>query len=53
MELCEDGELKEMLCGKGHFTENGTGHIIQSLISAIACLHKNYNYIPLFLPYVH
>ncbi|KAM4899264.1 LOW QUALITY PROTEIN: serine/threonine-protein kinase 33 [Sylvia borin] len=40
MELCEDGELKNAF-GKGHFTENETGHIIQSLASAIACLHKN------------
>ncbi|KAL9850934.1 serine/threonine-protein kinase 33 [Geothlypis trichas] len=41
MELCEDGELKKMLCGKGHFAENETGHIIQSLASAITFLHKN------------
>ncbi|CAM9495812.1 unnamed protein product [Bubo scandiacus] len=40
MELCEDGELKIILCSKGHFTENETRHIIQSLASAIACLHK-------------
>ncbi|KAM4779402.1 LOW QUALITY PROTEIN: serine/threonine-protein kinase 33 [Cyanocitta cristata] len=40
MELCEGGELKKMLCGKGHFTENETG-IIQSLASAIVCLQKN------------
>ncbi|XP_075283244.1 LOW QUALITY PROTEIN: serine/threonine-protein kinase 33 [Opisthocomus hoazin] len=41
MELCEDEELKEILCSKGHFTENETRHIIQSLASAIAYLHKN------------
>uniref|UniRef100_A0A8D0F562 Serine/threonine kinase 33 n=1 Tax=Strix occidentalis caurina TaxID=311401 RepID=A0A8D0F562_STROC len=40
MELCEDGELKIILCSKGHITENETRHIIQSLASAIACLHK-------------
>ncbi|KAM6392634.1 serine/threonine-protein kinase 33 [Pluvialis apricaria] len=43
MELCEDGELKKILCSKGHFTENETTHIIRSLASAIAIayLHKN------------
>ncbi|TFK00088.1 CAP-Gly domain-containing linker protein 3 [Platysternon megacephalum] len=40
MELCEDGELKEILHRKGRFTENETRHIIQSLASAIAYLHK-------------
>ncbi|XP_067396848.1 serine/threonine-protein kinase 33 isoform X2 [Emydura macquarii macquarii] len=40
MELCEDGELKEILHKKGHFTEKETRHIIQSLASAIAYLHK-------------
>ncbi|XP_019407757.1 PREDICTED: serine/threonine-protein kinase 33 isoform X2 [Crocodylus porosus] len=40
MELCEDGELKEILHRKGHFTETETRHIIQSLASAIAYLHK-------------
>uniref|UniRef100_A0A8B9PZ96 Serine/threonine kinase 33 n=1 Tax=Apteryx owenii TaxID=8824 RepID=A0A8B9PZ96_APTOW len=40
MELCEDGELKKILHSKGHFTENETRHIIQSLASAIAYLHK-------------
>lgn len=40
MELCEDGELKEILQRKGQFTENETRHIIQSLASAIAYLHK-------------
>ncbi|KAM9148328.1 serine/threonine-protein kinase 33 isoform 3-T9 [Pangshura tecta] len=40
MELCEDGELKEILHRKGCFTENETRHIIQSLASAIAYLHK-------------
>ncbi|XP_016062096.1 PREDICTED: serine/threonine-protein kinase 33 isoform X2 [Miniopterus natalensis] len=41
MELCEDGELKEMLNKKGHFSENETRWIIQSLASAIAYLHSN------------
>ncbi|KAL8169880.1 UNVERIFIED_CONTAM: hypothetical protein K2H54_059133 [Gekko kuhli] len=40
MELCEDGELKEILHRKGQFTENETRHIIQSLASAIAYLHR-------------
>ncbi|XP_054057581.1 LOW QUALITY PROTEIN: serine/threonine-protein kinase 33 [Rissa tridactyla] len=40
MELCEDGELKKILCSKGHFTENETRHIIQGLASATAYLHK-------------
>ncbi|XP_006885665.1 PREDICTED: serine/threonine-protein kinase 33 [Elephantulus edwardii] len=39
MELCEDGELKEILDKKGHFSENETRWIIQSLASAIAYLH--------------
>ncbi|KAG8507228.1 Serine/threonine-protein kinase 33 [Galemys pyrenaicus] len=41
MELCEDGELKEILDQKGHFSENETRWIIQSLASAIAYLHNN------------
>lgn len=40
MELCEDGELKAILCRKGHFSENETRWIIQSLASAIAYLHN-------------
>ncbi|KAB0348244.1 hypothetical protein FD754_013101 [Muntiacus muntjak] len=40
MELCEDGELKEILDRKGHFSENETRWIIQSLASAIAYLHN-------------
>ncbi|XP_060223059.1 serine/threonine-protein kinase 33 isoform X2 [Meriones unguiculatus] len=40
MELCEDGELKEVLGKKGHFSENETRQIIQSLASAIAYLHN-------------
>ncbi|XP_053418016.1 serine/threonine-protein kinase 33 isoform X2 [Nycticebus coucang] len=41
MELCEDGELKEILHKKGHFSENETRWIIKSLASAIAYLHSN------------
>ncbi|XP_035121599.1 serine/threonine-protein kinase 33 isoform X1 [Callithrix jacchus] len=41
MELCEDGELKKILDRKGHFSENETRWIIQSLASAIAYLHNN------------
>ncbi|XP_074086345.1 serine/threonine-protein kinase 33 isoform X2 [Macrotis lagotis] len=40
MELCEDGELKEILFNKGHFSENETRQIIDDLGSAIAYLHK-------------
>ncbi|XP_051005328.1 serine/threonine-protein kinase 33 [Acomys russatus] len=40
MELCEDGELKEVLERKGYFSENETRLIIQSLASAIAYLHN-------------
>ncbi|XP_030056893.1 serine/threonine-protein kinase 33 isoform X2 [Microcaecilia unicolor] len=40
MELCEGGELKEILQMKKHFSENETRHIIHSLASAIAYLHK-------------
>ncbi|XP_025704433.1 serine/threonine-protein kinase 33 isoform X1 [Callorhinus ursinus] len=40
MELCEDGELKEILDRKGHFSENETRWIIQRLASAIAYLHN-------------
>ncbi|XP_057408190.1 serine/threonine-protein kinase 33 isoform X4 [Balaenoptera acutorostrata] len=40
MELCEDGELKEILDRKGHFSENETRWIIRSLASAIAYLHN-------------
>ncbi|XP_012580713.1 PREDICTED: serine/threonine-protein kinase 33 [Condylura cristata] len=41
MELCEDGELKEILDRKKYFSENETRWIIQSLASAIAYLHSN------------
>ncbi|XP_059564791.1 serine/threonine-protein kinase 33 isoform X5 [Myotis daubentonii] len=41
MELCEDGELREILKRKEHLSENETRWIIQSLASAIAYLHNN------------
>ncbi|XP_069079771.1 serine/threonine-protein kinase 33 isoform X3 [Pleurodeles waltl] len=40
MELCEGGELKEILQRKKHLSESETRHIIHSLASAIAYLHK-------------
>ncbi|XP_078537118.1 serine/threonine-protein kinase 33 [Lissotriton helveticus] len=40
MELCEGGELKEILHRKKHLSESETRHIIRSLASAIAYLHK-------------
>lgn len=40
MELCEDGELKDVLARKGHFSENETRWIIQSLAAATAYLHS-------------
>ncbi|XP_038620203.1 serine/threonine-protein kinase 33 [Tachyglossus aculeatus] len=40
MELCENGELKEILNRKRRFSEDETRYIIQSLASAIAYLHK-------------
>ncbi|XP_041131268.1 serine/threonine-protein kinase 33-like isoform X1 [Polyodon spathula] len=39
-ELCEGGELKEILQRNKRFTENETRHIISSLATAIAYLHK-------------
>ncbi|KAM4617122.1 serine/threonine-protein kinase 33 isoform 2-T3 [Discoglossus pictus] len=40
MELCEDGELKEILRRKKRFSETETRHVIRSLASALAYLHK-------------
>ncbi|KAM9302111.1 serine/threonine-protein kinase 33 [Gastrophryne carolinensis] len=40
MELCEGGELREILQRRKRFSEKETRHIIQSLASAIAYLHK-------------
>ncbi|XP_039604343.1 serine/threonine-protein kinase 33 [Polypterus senegalus] len=39
-ELCDGGELKEILQRKKYFTENETRHIISSLAAAIVYLHK-------------
>ncbi|XP_053576585.1 serine/threonine-protein kinase 33 [Bombina bombina] len=40
MELCEQGELKGVLHRKKRFSETETRHIIRSLGSAVAYLHK-------------
>uniref|UniRef100_A0A4W3J873 Serine/threonine kinase 33 n=1 Tax=Callorhinchus milii TaxID=7868 RepID=A0A4W3J873_CALMI len=40
-ELCEGGELSGILQRKKFFNEKETRHVIQSLASAIAYLHKN------------
>ncbi|XP_077084519.1 serine/threonine-protein kinase 33 [Siphateles boraxobius] len=39
-ELCEGGDLKDLLRKKKHFTEEETRHIIKSLLEAIVYLHK-------------
>ncbi|CAK6954759.1 LOW QUALITY PROTEIN: serine/threonine-protein kinase 33 [Scomber scombrus] len=39
-ELCDGGELKELLLKKMFFTEDETRHIIRSLADAIVYLHK-------------
>ncbi|XP_068116865.1 serine/threonine-protein kinase 33 [Hyperolius riggenbachi] len=41
MELCEGGELREILQRRKRFSERETRYIIHSLASAIAYLHKN------------
>ncbi|XP_078270843.1 serine/threonine-protein kinase 33 isoform X2 [Rhinoraja longicauda] len=40
-EVCEGGELSAILHRKKNLTENETRHVIHSLASAIAYLHKN------------
>ncbi|XP_069753560.1 serine/threonine-protein kinase 33 isoform X2 [Narcine bancroftii] len=40
-EVCEGGELSAILHRKKRLTENETRHVIHSLASAIAYLHKN------------
>ncbi|XP_018429202.1 PREDICTED: serine/threonine-protein kinase 33-like [Nanorana parkeri] len=40
MELCEGGELREILLRRKRFPETETRHVIHSLASAIAYLHK-------------
>lgn len=42
-ELCEGGELKEILQKNKLFTEEETRHIISSLAEAIVYLHKKGN----------
>lgn len=39
-ELCDGGELRQLLHQKGFFTEDETKHIICSLADAVAYLHK-------------
>lgn len=39
-ELCEGGDLKDLLQKKKHFSEEETRHIIKSLLEAIVYLHK-------------
>lgn len=39
-ELCEGGDLKDLLQKNKHFTEEETRHIIKSLSEAIVYLHK-------------
>ena len=41
MELCEHGELANLLKEQGHFAEDDTREIIRDLASAISYLHKN------------
>lgn len=39
-ELCEGGDLKDLLQKNKHFSEEETRHIIKSLSEAIVYLHK-------------
>lgn len=39
-ELCDGGDLKELLQKKGRFTEDESRHLITSLAQAIVYLHK-------------
>lgn len=41
MELCEHGELANLLKEQGHFSEDDARLIISDLASAISYLHKN------------
>ena len=45
-ELCDGGELKELLKKKKCFTEEETRHVIRSLAQAIVYLHKKGSDIP-------
>lgn len=40
IELCEGGDLKDLLQKNKHFSEEETRHIIKSLSEAIVYLHK-------------
>lgn len=46
MELCDGGELKQLLQRKSFFTEDETRHIIRSLADAVVYLHKKSNAAP-------
>lgn len=46
MELCDGGELKQLLQRKSFFTEDETRHIIHSLADAVVYLHKKSNSAP-------
>ena len=41
MELCENGELADILKDKGSFDERDVKTIVEKLASAISYLHKN------------
>ena len=41
MELCEHGELADMMKQQHHFREDDVRQVIGDLASAIAYLHKN------------
>lgn len=40
IDLCDGGELKQLLQRKKYFTEDETRHIICSLADAVVYLHK-------------
>lgn len=42
-ELCDGGELKELLQRKSFFSEDETRHIIYSLADAVVYLHRKSN----------
>lgn len=46
MELCDGGELKELLQRKSFFSEDETRHIICSLADAVVYLHRKSNVPP-------
>lgn len=50
MELCDGGELKELLQRKKFFTEDETRHIIYSLADAVVYLHRKSNFFIVISP---